>query len=134
MKYLKKFESIKIKSYDIKFVIDILEDEYGFLFKTIPDDIRHQFWVFQYSNRPIALKLVESNIKLWSSSKNYIMIYFLDLDIDDEIYKSLKFGRSDVRNGDGIFIQLSDREVEDVAKDVYMSVEGLKGLIDENNL
>ncbi len=137
MKYLKSFiESVDLdlEAFNIKLVIDILEEDYKLSFKTLNDSIRHQFWVFEYSNRPISLKIAKArplNSNFWSDYKNYIVIAFLDLDIKNvsDFYKSLKFGRDD-----GIYIEMGKRDYEDISSDVFTAIENLKGLVDENNL
>jgi hypothetical protein len=133
MKHLKRFNEsridLKLEAFNIKLVIDILEDEHKFKFKTINDDIYHQFWIYTYFYRSIGLKLKRERLlnSLWSSEKNFVVISLLDMDIENksEIYKRSQFGRED-----GIYIQLSDREVEDVTDDVNIAIEILKDFIE----
>ena len=133
MKHLKRFNEsridLKLEAFNIKLVIDILEDEHKFKFKTINDDIYHQFWIYTYFYRSIGLKLKRERLlnSLWSMEKNFVVISLLDMDIENksEIYKRSQFGRED-----GIYIQLSDREVEDVTDDVNIAIEILKDFIE----
>jgi hypothetical protein len=133
MKHLKRFNEsridLKLEAFNIILVIDILEDEHKFKFKTINDDIYHQFWIYTYFYRSIGLKLKRERLlnSLWSSEKNFVVISLLDMDIENksEIYKRSQFGRED-----GIYIQLSDREVEDVTDDVNIAIEILKDFIE----
>ena len=133
MRHLKRFNGSttndELEAFNIRLVIDVLEDEYKIEFKTIGDDIYKQFWVYTYLDRSISLKV--EHVKspesiLWSKYKNYVIVSFLDMDIENksEIYKCSQFGRED-----GIYIELN-KDIEGVAEDVNTSIEILKNFIE----
>ena len=142
MKYLLGFnESLDSDAFNARLVIDFLQHEYNFSFRTIADDNLHQMWVYTYLNRPIGIKVCNvkksdslSGLVSWLNQKRYIVVFFLDLDIDNvsDVYQKSKLNK--LGKEDGIYIQLTDRDdIEDISEDVFAVISQLKDFVDDND-
>lgn len=140
MKYINSFKIFESSKEDnirniVENIVKSLGED-GITFKTIKDDIKHQLWVYNYSDYSIGMSIkleydFEDSFsfkKIFQSKNNYIVLNFLDLNIKNP---SDFYNKYDCGYKDGFYIKI-DNDIEYLFNEVLLCIEYLKDYIDNN--